>query len=236
MKTILLTRPAGADDPLAVALESRGHRVIAVPTVVTRRIAVDWPALDTFDWVVLTSAAGVAALPATPRGPRWAAVGPATANALRARGVEVDAVPGEANGAELAAALPDAGGARVLLVRASLADHDLPDALRARGAAVEELTAYETVEGPEESREPLRRAMSDAGVTAVVFASGSAARGYVKLGGSLRVPAVTIGPRTSQVAREQGFLVAAEAARPDVTQLAEAVGRAISIEVGKCVS
>lgn len=232
MKTIVVTRPAGADDPLAVELESRGYRVIAVPTVATRRIDVDWPDVRRFDWVVLTSAAGVAALPATPPGPRWAAVGAATAKALRARGVDVDVVPSEANGAALASALPDVAGARVLLVRASLADPDLPDALRARGASVVEVTAYETVEGPEQSREPLRRAMSEASVSAVVFASGSAVRGYVKLGGVRRVPAVTIGPRTSKVAREQGFTVAAESANPHVAELADAVGRAMSIRVG----
>ena len=230
MKTIVVTRPAGADDPLVVELESRGCRVIAVPTVAIRMIDVDWPDLRTFDWVVLTSAAGVAALPTTPVGPRWAAVGAATAKALRSRGVDVEVVPAEANGAALAAALPHAADARVLLVRASLADRDLPDALRARGASVEELTAYETVEGPEESREALRRAMSEA-VSVVVFASGSAVRGYVKLGGVPTVPAVTIGPRTSQVARERGFIVASESANPQVAELADAVGRAISIEV-----
>ena len=232
MKTILVTRPAGADDPLVGELESRGHRVIAVPTVVTRMIDVEWPDVRKFDWVVLTSAAGVAALPATPQGPRWAAVGTATGKALGARGVDVDVVPPEANGIALAAALPDVADARVLVVRASLADRDLPDALRARGASVVEITAYETVEGPEESRGPLRRAMSEATVSAVVFASGSAVRGYVKLGGERRVPAVTIGPRTSKVAREHGFTVAGESANPRVAELADAVARAISIEVG----
>ena len=232
MKTILVTRPAGGDDPLVVELQSRGHRVVAVPTVATRSVAVDWPDITRFDWVVLTSAAGVAALPETPSGPRWAAVGEATAAALRARGVGVDLVPAEASGTALAAALPDPAGARALLVRASLADGDLPDALRARGAFVTEVTAYETVEGPEESREPLHRAMSEAGVSVVVFASGSAVRGYVKLGGPVRVPAVTIGPRTSKVAREKGFVVAGESANPHVGQLADAVTRAISIEVG----
>ena len=231
MKTIVVTRPAGADDPLVVELESRGYRVIAVPTVATRLIDVDWPDLRKFDWVVLTSAAGVAALPVTPPGPRWAAVGAATAKALRARGVDVDVIPAEANGAALASALRHAAGARVLLVRASLADRDLPDALRARGASVEEVTAYETVEGPEESREALRHAMSERVVSAVVFASGSAVRGYVKLGGVRRVPAVTIGPRTTKVARDQGFTVAGESVSPRVAELAEAVGRAISIEV-----
>lgn len=228
-----MTRPAGAGDPLVAELESRGYRVIAVPTVLTQTLDVDWPVLTGFDWVVLTSAAGVAALPAVPAGPRWAAVGQSTANALRSRGVHVDFIPVESNGASLGEALPDPEGARVLVVRASKADPDLPLTLRRRGAEVLELTAYETIEGPEESGHELRRAASLLDLGAVVFASGSAVRGFVKLGGKTDLPAITIGPRTSAAARAAGFNVAAEAATPDVHVLADAVERAIPVEVTK---
>jgi uroporphyrinogen III methyltransferase / synthase len=87
MRTVLVTRPAAHKDPLVAELTSRGYRVIAVPTVVTRPVDVEWPNLNEFDWVVVTSAAGVAALPEVGGGPRWAAVGEATAQALRERGV-----------------------------------------------------------------------------------------------------------------------------------------------------
>ena len=233
MRAVLVTRPAGTNDPLVDELESRGYRVVAVPTVLTRPLDVEWPALDRFDWIVLTSAAGVEALPSTPRGPRWAAVGHATATALRARGVEVDVLPFEANGGALAEALPDPAGAQVLLVRASLADPDLPSGLRKRGAQVEEVTAYETVEGPDESGDQLRCALAEPGLGAVIFASGSAVRGFVKLVAATQVPAITIGPRTSAVARKAGFTVVAEAAAPYVRQLADALERAIPIEVMK---
>lgn len=233
MTAILVTRPGGAGDPLVAELESRGYRVIAVPTVLTRQVEVDWPALDRFDWVVLTSAAGVAALPATPAGPRWAAVGHATARALRARGGRVDLTPAESNGAALGRALPDIDGERVLLVRASLADPELPVTLRERGADVSEVVAYETVEGPDESRVELMAALSEPELAAVVFASGSAVRGFTKLGGTPDLPAITIGPRTSAEARDSGFTVAAEALTQRVGELADAVAQAIPIEVGK---
>ena len=226
MTTVLVTRPAGPGDPLVAELESVGFRVRAVPTVATRRLPVEWPDLARFDWIVVTSAAGVDTLPRVAAGPRWAAVGEATAAALRSKGVSVDVVPAEANGAALAEAIPDASGARVLLVRASLADPDLPAVLRRRGALVEEVTAYETVEGPTESRDDLREALEQE-VAAVVFASGSAVRGFTLLGGRVDLPAITIGPRTSAVAREAGFKVAAEAAGPSVRQLAAAVREAI---------
>ena len=227
MTTVLVTRPAGAGDPLVAELEAHGYRVAAVPTVITRALPVEWSDLSHFDWVVLTSAAGVEALPGIPAGPRWAAVGEATATALRAKGAVVEIVPEDANGAALAAAMPDPAGARVLLVRASRADPDLPDGLRRRGANVEEVTAYETVEGPAESAAQLRRALAEPDLAAVVFASGSAVRGFARLVGTSRLPAVTIGPRTSAVAREAGFVIVAEAAGPSVQQLAEAVAEAI---------
>ncbi len=227
MSAVLVTRPDGVRDPLVAELEARGYRVSAVPTVITRPLHVPWPDLGQFDWIVLTSAAGVAALPALPSGPRWSAVGEATARALRLRGVDVDLVPEEANGAALAEALPDPAGKHVLVVRASLADPDLPNGLRRRGARVQEITAYETVEGPAESADELRQALQSPDLTAVVFASGSAVRGFTKLGGTTDLPAVTIGPRTTAVARSAGFRVVAEAAGPSVQQLAAAVTDAI---------
>lgn len=230
MTAILVTRPAGAADPLVAELDRRGYRVIGVPTVAVRALTVDWPRLDLFDWVVVTSAAGVAALPKIVAGPRWAAVGESTAGALRVRGAQVDVVPAEPSGADLAVALPDPQGARVLLVRASLADPDLPVALRARGALVEEITAYETVEGPTESRQAMRLALEQGDVAAVVFASGSAVRGFLKLGGPTYLPAITIGPRTTAVASRAGFASVTEAAQPDVQHLADAVERAIPAE------
>jgi porphobilinogen synthase len=224
---VLVTRPLGGRDPLVAELESRGYRVSAVPTVLTQAVDVEWPELSRFDWVVVTSAAGVAAVPDLPAGPRWAAVGEATAAALRARGAEADLVPEEANGTALAEALPDPAGARVLLVRASLADPDLPAGLRRRGALVEEVTAYETVEGPAESADGLRQALEQPDLAAVVFASGSAVRGFARLGGGTSLPAVTIGPRTTAVARGAGFRVVAEAAGRSVQELAAAVSAAI---------
>jgi len=227
MTAVLVTRPGGAGDPLVAELEARGYRVSAVPTVTTRAIPVEWPDLSEFDWILVTSAAGVEHLPAPPHGPRWAAVGEATARALTARGIAVDVVPPEANGIALAGAIPDPAGARVLLIRGSAADPDLPTELRRHGAGVTEVIAYTTVEGPQESAGDLRSALRQPDLGAVVFASGSAVRGFARLGGSPIVPAVTIGPRTTAVARDAGFTIVAEAAQAGVKELADAVARAI---------
>jgi uroporphyrinogen-III synthase len=229
-RAILLTRPRGADDPLAIELGNRGYRVHAVPTVATEAVEVEAGRLEGFDWIVVTSAAGVGALPALPGASAWAAVGAATASALKDRGVTADLVPETSNGAAIADAIPDAAGMRILLARAEAAADDLPHRLRERGAEVVELTVYRTVEAPAGSAQALARALQDGELAAIVFASGSAVRGFIGLGGRPALPAVTIGPRTTTVARELGFEIAAEAAAQTTRGLAEAVARAIPLE------
>jgi uroporphyrinogen-III synthase len=213
-------------------LRELGYRVHAVPTVAMEPLPFAPPDLAGFDWVVVTSAAGARALlagrTAAPAGVRWAAVGPRTAAALAEHGIAPDAVPGESRGVEIAvaiAAVAPAAGLRVLLARADAAADDLPAALRAAGARVEELAVYHTVVGPEASRAAVAAAMADPDLAAVVFASGSAVGGLVRLGGGAarRLPAITIGPVTTAAARREGFAVVAEADRPGVVGLVAAV-------------
>lgn len=214
-----------------VRLREAGYRVHAVPTVATELLPFDPPDLGRFDWVVVTSATGARALlEAVAPGPagRWAAVGPRTAAALAERGLIAAAVPEEGRGVRVAgamAALEPLAGRRVLLARADAASDDLPWALREAGAVVDELAVYHTVSGPERSRPGVAAALADPALSAAVFASGSAVRGLIHLGGEAarRLAAITIGPATSAVARQEGLQVVAEAARPEVDALVFAV-------------
>jgi uroporphyrinogen-III synthase len=214
-------------------LRALGYRVRAVPTVTVEPLTFRPPDLARFDWVVVTSAAGVRALLSRTRAHssvRWAAVGPRTAAALAERGCAAAAVPAESRGVRVAAAIARVqplAGLRVLLARADAAASDLPDALRGAGSTVTELAVYHTVVAPERSRPAVIEALADPGLTAAVFASGSAVRGLRRLGGEAagRLAAITIGPATSDVARAEGFLVAAEAERPGVDGLVAAVRR-----------
>ena len=230
MIAVLVTRPDGESDPLVHALRKRGYRVHAVPMVQTEPVDFSAASLSGCDWIVLTSARGVKALTDMPSGPKFAAVGPETARALRARGVEPSHVPGRADGSDLGDTLPDVDGKRIALVRASAAGEDLPGRLRRRGATVEEVIAYRTVEGPAASAEKLQAALADPDLGAAVFASGSAVRGFLGLGGTTHVPAITIGPRTTSSARGRGFTVIAEADAQSVSGLADAVARALPME------
>jgi len=209
-----------APEALCAVLRARGATPLAVPTIAIR--PADPAPLDAalgreFDWIVVTSANGARAvldrLQATgaevPAATRWAAVGPRTAAALQGGGVAPALVPREGTGAAIAAAMPEVEGRRVLLARGRAAGRDLPTAMRARGALVEDVVAYGTVEGPEASRAALAAALA-AGLDAVVFTSGSTVRGLARLAGD---PArllegaivVAIGPSTAAVAREAGL-------------------------------
>lgn len=240
--TMLVTRPAAQAAELVGLLRERGVRSVAVPTVAIDHssAAADLDhllvTLDGADWLVLTSANGAEALAARiaitgrtiPAGTRVAAVGPATADALRAAGLRVDHVPSEYLTAEIASGLGDLRDRRVVLARADAATPELRDALFARGARVEEIIAYRTLEGPAQSRDPLRAALH-AEVDGITFTSSSTVRGLLRLASSVdrgrarSLPAFCIGPITADTARRAGFHVAVVAAEHTAVGLATAI-------------
>jgi hydroxymethylbilane synthase len=241
--TILVTRAADQAPALALALVDRGLAPVLVPTIAIEaeragaEAALD--ALPASDWVVVTSANAVRSLAAAAadRGvalggnghrSRWAAVGNATARALRASEVEVAYRPPRASARDLAATLPLAPGDRVLVPRGDLADESAIRELGSRGAAVTAVIAYRTVEAPEPSLEALRVALARHPSAAVVT-SGSTVRGLIALadrlgeGAAVRsIPLVAIGDESAAEARRLGFTVGATASRQAVAAIAEA--------------
>jgi uroporphyrinogen III methyltransferase/synthase len=160
-----------------------------------------------------------------------AAIGPGTARALRERGVIADVVPERFVAEALVEALADVPveGRPVLVARAAEARDVLPDALRERGAEVDVVALYETVrEAP--SSEEIDAAMAADYVT---FTSSSTVKNFLEVTGG-RVPdrakVVSIGPVTSETAREAGLTVAIEADQHDpeglVSALVEDAGKA----------
>ncbi|MDA8237703.1 MAG: hydroxymethylbilane synthase [Chloroflexi bacterium] len=242
----LVTREPGRPGALADALRARGVEPVVIPTIELRPAVPGGPldaavaGLDRYAWVAVTSAAGADALAAAAgrvgaalAGSRIAAVGGATAEALAAGGATAVFVPGRAVGSALADELPIEPGDRVLLARADAAADGLPAQLRARGAIVEEVVAYHTVEAPEAARVPLRDALRD-GIGALVFTSGSTVRGLLALlppaerRAALATPACCIGPSTAAVARDHGFGRVLEATTPAAEVLADLVATAVA--------
>ena len=251
-RAVIDTRPE-VDAAERAAIEREGFRVLHVPAIAIRppdkesELSRIRAGIGKYDWVVVTSKRAVAALfdgmPAAPKSVRWAAVGAITAKALSERGISVDCVPGSAQGDAIPEAIAKLGsleGRRVLLARADAASKALPEKLVEMGAVVDDVVAYRTVGGPEASRRILMEAMKDPDAEAIMFASGSAVRGIVELAGAKAdvaraMRAVTIGPKTSAVARELGFEVAGEAQSQDPEGLRTALRLVFDEEVERWV-
>ncbi len=235
---VVVTRALDQSAELVEALRDAGVAPIPVPAISieldSAHGGLDRAAgsLHAYTWVVVSSANGArAVLRAAERiltelgSPRWAAIGSATSSTLEHEGVEVAFRPSRSTGRSMAAELPLQAGDRVLVVSGDLADGELVDGLRARGAGVDDVVAYRTHEAPPTSRHLLREAIAEGPIHAVVFTSGSTVRGLVALAESdhldvASIPAVCIGPETARVAASAGFRVIAISPAHDAMALA----------------
>jgi uroporphyrinogen III methyltransferase/synthase len=245
-RRIALTRPEERSDDLRSLLEEEGAVPIPCPTI---RIAAatSYDRLDEavadiqrYGWVAFTSANAVRAvlgrmeLAGVPLGhfgaTRVAAVGPATREALEARGVGVSFEPEERRAEALARTLEPVNLTRILYPRSDVAGPDFAVTLEARGAFVDDIVAYRTIPTapPPESVEGLMR-----GVDAVAFTSPSTVRGFLEVGPEWRhllrgAVVATMGPATSAAARAAGIDVAAEALPHTSEGLVEALAAAFA--------
>ena len=210
---VVLTRAKETSAELATALRSEGFDVAECPLI--RIEPIDGPPLDLadYDWLILTSRAGVEELFVRLDGPLppVAVVGPGTAAALREHGVEPAVVARRSTQEGLVAELPRPPG-HVLFAGAE----DARDVL-VRELGADFVPLYRTVELRPEG-------LPDADL--VVLASASAARALAAVRSDL--PCVSIGPVTSEEARRAGLTVVAEASTHDLDGLVEAVKLAAS--------
>jgi uroporphyrinogen-III synthase len=239
---VAVTRPRAGADQLADALRRRGAIPVFLPLVQT--VPAQDPAplmtaarrLESYDWVVLTSANGARflrdALRAAGKGPafhgRVAAVGPATAAAAaELLGWAADVVPPDFVGSALTAAMAAAAplqGARVLWPRARGAREELPRDLQAAGAALDAPEAYGTEPVPASARR-ISGLATEGTLHAVTLTSPSAARclAGAQPPGSLLI--AVIGPSTAGVARQHGLTVHVEPTQHTVPGLVAALAR-----------
>jgi uroporphyrinogen III methyltransferase/synthase len=239
-RRIVVTRARAQASGLAATLRALGAEVVELPAIrIEPRIDTDAVReavadLHSYALVCLTSPNGVRllfeAMAAKGRDARAlanatvAAIGPGTAAALAERGVIADVVPerfvAESLVEELGAV--EVAGRPVLVARAAEARDVLPDALRERGAEVDVVALYETV--AEEPEPAALEAAQDADY--VTFTSSSTVRNLLAaIGGRFPRTArvVSIGPVTSEAAREAGLEVHVEAQRHDPSGLVEAL-------------
>ena len=220
--TVVVTRPAHQSAAITAALEARGARVIRFPAIRIEALDFDAgsaaPVPDEHDWVVYTSvnavAQGLARL-APSRRARIAAIGPATARALEAAGLRVDARPRTGADSEGLLALPEFAaprGLRMLVLRGRGGRELLRTELERRGASVQVAELYQ--------RLPVVPAPADVALLAAALAGPSpyvavnsvdllqALAGIVPagLGPALRAAALVVpGARVAAAARAAGW-------------------------------
>jgi len=232
---ILVGRARHQAGSLSASLRSLGASVIEIPFIEIRKPQSYAPLDDalknikSYDWLILTSANGVEAMWERVRKLRItrrklkrlqiAAIGPATKKAIVKHGLKVKMVPEEYVAESVVKGLRDkVSGKRVVLIRAKVARDVIPEELRAAGAEVDVVEAYETV-APEKSRVRLRALMKNAARRphVVTFTSSSTAKNFAELLGDARagllegVQFASIGPVTSATLGELQLPVAIEA-------------------------
>jgi uroporphyrinogen III methyltransferase/synthase len=230
-KRILVTRAREQASEFTELLEAQGAEVVQFP-LIEFAPPETWAPLDkaikrleTYRWVIFTSANGVAAfflrLGALRQDARRlgvakiCAIGPATAEALERHSVIPDVVPNEfrAEGIIEAFKHHDLREVRILLPRAETARELLPKELEELGATVEVVAAYRTVRA-DADREMLKRLLQDRRIDLVTFTSSSTVTAFMEVLAIEDPKALLegariacIGPITAETAEHAGLKV-----------------------------
>jgi len=244
-RRVLVTRSAQQAGKLSKGLRDAGAEPVEVPVLeicppdsfepLDRALR----QLRDYDWLILTSANTVHAIRerANAIGVTFnsldqlkvAAIGSATAAAAREAGLSVALVPEKYVAESLVESLMSQplSKRKVLLARAAMARDVIPDSLRAAGAGVDVVDAYQN-RMPDNAPELLRAALV-VGIDAVTFTSSSSVShlAAAALAAGLNFPldavnAISIGPITSETLRASGWEPAIEAERSDIAGLIEA--------------
>jgi uroporphyrinogen-III synthase len=245
-RRVLVTRAAHQAGKLSDGLRAKGAEPVEVPVLeigppdnlapLDRALR----QIDSYDWLILTSANTVRAIVertaafglrlSFPASLKVAAIGSATTAAASEAGFNVAVVPERYVAESLVESLisQQAVGGKILLARAAIARDVIPDALRGAGAIVDVVDAYQN-RMPEGAPEQLRNALA-AGIDAATFTSSSSVLHLADAAhaAGLKFPlegvaAISIGPITSQTLREAGWVRAIEATRSDIPGLIDAV-------------
>jgi uroporphyrinogen III methyltransferase/synthase len=233
-KRIVVTRSPDQAGELCARLESLGATCIRFPVI--DFVPLPAPELDDalaqlhqYTWLLFTSANAVRFFferleigdwrfvfnlqSPISHLPSVAAVGSATQQLLAEKGVQVDFVPDEFTGEQLALGLGDVAGQRILLPRATMGRPEIVTLLRERGALVDDIALYETVTAVPT---PTALAELEKGADVLTFTSPSSVRNFCEILETrpVRFPkpvrsalVAVIGPSTAAEAEQRGLPV-----------------------------
>lgn len=221
---VLVTGSRSMVERLSPLLKEEGAEAISFSLIRTE--AMDTPEfdramedIDSYTWIVLTSANGVECffdkLKAMRKDIRdfkdvhFAVIGDGTKKALEGHGIYSDLIPTAYSSKDMAAAMvPHMKPTdKVLLLRAEEANAVLPDSLTAAGIDHTCVSLYHTVVD-ERKADELSRLVET--VDYITFASSSAVRAFVSMAGSLEnvsAKYISIGPVTTKTAGAEGLHV-----------------------------
>lgn len=246
-KTVIVTRSRAQASGLSERFLELGAEVLEFPTIKIIDPE-EWAPVDeaiedleVYDWIVFTSVNGVDQFfnrmeemgtdARALAGCRVAAIGPATAAQCMAHGIRPDYVPDEYIAEGVIEGLSERGageGTRVLIARALDAREALPDTLRERGAIVDVVPVYRTVLGAGEMNVLTR--LAEGSVDIITFTSSSTVKNFMELTQDTDISKTmehtliaSIGPITSQTARDLGLSVGVEAEEYTIPGLVDAV-------------
>lgn len=249
---IVVTRARDQAGQLAGPLRARGAQVLEIPVIKIAPPKERGPILEAlaslngYDWIIFTSANGVASFfrmffqgfqdLRDLGGVRLAAVGPATAAKLKELHLQVDLTPDEFVASEIAKALAgfqSLENLRILLLRAEVANPELPKQLEDLGAIVDDVACYQTVAETEDISGAAAR-LPETGADWITFTSGSTVEHFharfnlpqlVKRFPKLQL--ASIGPETSKALAALGLQPAVEAKPHTVEGLIKALEKKV---------
>jgi len=226
-KTVLVTRAREQASRLTAALEGLGAKCVEAPAIRLEEPDDGYQAIDEaiarvseYDWLIFTSVNGVSRFferlelggkdARSLGGAKVAAIGVATAAALKSHGILADVVPREFRAEGIVESLKGEiePGQRILIPRAQEAREVLPEKLRELGAETEVAPVYRTV-AAEVDGEALRQRLSSGEIDFVTFTSSSTVTNLLKIIGSAEALSsartACIGPVTAKTCRRKGI-------------------------------
>jgi uroporphyrinogen III methyltransferase/synthase len=245
---IVVTRTREQASQLADQLLELGAEVLEIPTIRTEEPQNKSDLMDAmlglagYDWIVFTSPNGVAAFFTyffrafddirALGNLRIAAVGPATAAKLKELHLRVDAMPEEYLASKITKAISSfesVENLRILLMRAEIANEDLPKELEALGAIVDDVACYRTVPETEDQNGAAERLLQG-GADWITFTSSSTVENFharfdlPKLKQQFpKIRVASIGPETTKTLHTIGVQADAEAREHNIPGLIKAV-------------
>jgi uroporphyrinogen III methyltransferase/synthase len=228
---VVVTRSTDQADALSRHLEEAGAYAIELPLLKVRfpetNVQLDQSLLshihNPYQWILFCSVNAVTAVRERLRvigrdarlfhGSSIAAIGSATADALKELGLLADYVPQRFQSEFMLDDLLHmcSPGSRVLFPRAKQGRTLIQERLRSKGVVVDEITAYETVPD-EDARQAIPALLAQRGADVITFTSSSAARFFHELMTSSEIASLLegvtlacIGPTTAQTLRDRGL-------------------------------